>query len=272
MRKKPLEICLYVAGAGAFGVFLRWLENQLAFNELGLADPSAFHWMLIAFLAACVLVFRGFLVRMDGQDLLLPEDFGQALGNQAQLVRILSIAAGAIMALGGLLLFSKSEIDKYPGMLRVLAALAVLSGAAYPLVMAETVREQPRRTPLCALMLLPMVMYALWLILSYRNNAISSVPLAYGLDILTAIVCMAGYFYMAGFAFGTPVTWLRLFFAMFSASIAIMSLADERYMGMELILLATAVQMLLYTWMMVQNLQKVQREKPVEKDDGFEHL
>lgn len=272
MRKKPLEICLYVAGAGAFGVFLRWLENNLAFNELGLADPSAFHWMLIAFLVACVLVFRSFLRQMDRQDLALPGDFARALGDQAQLFRILSIAAGAIMVLGGLLLFSKSEIDKYPGMLRILAALAVLSGAAFPLVMAETVRETPRRTPLCALMLLPMFLYALWLILSYRGNAINSVPLGYGLDVLTAIVCMAGYFYMAGFAFDTPVTWLRLFFAMFSGSLAIMSLADERYLGMEMILLATAGQMLLYTWIMVQNLEKVQREKPAEKDDGFEHL
>ena len=47
MRNKPLELTLYAAGAGAFGVFLRWLEDQLAFNELGLAEKSAV-WLLPA--------------------------------------------------------------------------------------------------------------------------------------------------------------------------------------------------------------------------------
>ena len=34
MQKKSLEITCYVAGAGAFGVFLRWLQDQLAFDEI----------------------------------------------------------------------------------------------------------------------------------------------------------------------------------------------------------------------------------------------
>ena len=125
---------------------------------------------------------------------------------------------------------------------------------------------------LCALMTLPMLLYALWLILSYRNNAINSVPLSYGLDMLTAILCMVAYFYMAGFAFEAPGTWLRLLFPMLSATACIMSLADERYLGMEMILLATAGQMLLYTWLLVQNLQEKKKEPVVKKDDGFEHL
>ena len=56
MRTKPLELSLYVAGAGAFGVFLRWLENQLAFDEADLAKPSAFHVMVIVFLVVCGLL------------------------------------------------------------------------------------------------------------------------------------------------------------------------------------------------------------------------
>lgn len=37
--RKSLELGCYVAGGGAFGMFLRWLQLQLGFNELGLADP-----------------------------------------------------------------------------------------------------------------------------------------------------------------------------------------------------------------------------------------
>ena len=41
---------------------------------------------------------------------------------------------------------------------------------------------------------------------------------------------------------------------------------------MQMILLATAGQMLLYNWLMVQDLQKGETKVEVKKDDGFEHL
>ncbi len=272
MRKKPLEICLYVVGAGAFGVFLRWMENQLAFNEEGLADPSAFHWMLAAFLIACALVFWRFLQQMDRIGLFVPPSVGEALGSDVSLHRILRVAAGGAMALGGLLLFAKSETDPFSGMLRVLAALAILSGIAYPLVLAEAEREQPRLHLLCPMMLLPVLTYAVWLILSYRSNSINSVPLAFGLDMLTAILNMVAYFRLAGFAFGAAKPWRAMLAAMLSATVSLMSLADGRYMGMEIILLATAGQMLLTIWILVQNQREKERRVIVKKDDGFEHL
>ena len=272
MRKKPLEICLYVAGAGAFGVFLRWLENQLAFNELNLADPSAFHIMVPGFILISAAVFWHFLVQMRGQNLILSEEIGSALGSDVKLHRLLRLAAGAVMVLGGLLLFAKSETDKYAGMLRVLSILAALSGIAFPLVLAEAQRAEPRKTLLCVLTLLPMLTYAVWLILSYRSNSINSVPLAFGLDMLVAIVTMVAYFRLAGFAFGAAKPWRCLFWCMLSAVLCLMSLADERHFGMELMLLASAGQMLLCTWILVQNVRQGERKVIVKKDDGFEHL
>lgn len=272
MRNKPLELCLYVAGAGAFGVFLRWLENQLAFNEAGLADPSAFHVIVPAFLIACFLVFRHFLQDIDRKHYYVPEEFTKALYSPVQLHTILSVLAGVIMAFGGLLLFAKSETDPFVVMLRVLAGLALLSGIAFPLVLLEARREQPRFGLLCLLMILPVFTFAVWLILSYRNNAINSVPLAYGLDMLTAILSMVASFYLAGFAFGAADSRRALLFSMLSGSVCLMSLADERYLGMELILLATGGQMLLYVWILLRNLQEKERSVVVKKDDGWEHL
>ena len=272
MRKKPLELCLYVAGAGAFGVFLRWLENQLAFDENGLADPSAFHWMLAIFLIVCAVVFWRFLQQMDRINLFVPKPFTEALGSSVGLHRLLRVAAGAVMAIGALLLFAKSETDPFAGMLRLMALLAFVSGVAYPIVLAEAEREEPRPALLCPLMLLPMVTYAVWLVLSYRSNTINSVKLAFWLDMLVAILNMVAYFRMAGFAFGAPKPWRALLAAMLSATVSIMSLADGRYTGMEIILLATAGQMMLYIWILVQNLRKKERKVIVKKDDGFEHL
>ena len=273
MRKKPLELSLYVAGAGAFGVFLRWLENQLAFEkETGLAKASAFHVMAIAFVILCGVVFWRFLRKIEEANYEVPADFSRALWSGVKLHIALRLAAGLAMALGGLLLLTKSETDPYGGMLRVLALLAFLSGLAYPFVLAEADREEPRRNLLCVLMLLPVLLYAVWLIFSYRNNVINSVPLSFGLDMLAAILGMIAYFRMAGFAFGAAKPWRALLGAMLCATVCIMSLADGRYMGMEIILLATAGQMLLYVWILLQNLRERERKVVVKKDDGFEHL
>ncbi len=272
MREKPLELSLYAAGAGAFGVFLRWMENQLAFNEQGLADPSAFHFIVAAFLIACLVVFWRFLRDIDRKNFFISPVFREALFTDVKLQTALSVLAGFIMAVGALMLFAKSETDQYVGMLRLLSGLALLSGIAFPLVLLEARREKPRHGLLCLMMLLPMFMYAVWLILSYRNNSINSVPLAYGLDMLVAIVSMTACFSMAGFAFGSAKPQRALLLVMLSCSICLMSLADERYTGMELILLATAGQMLLYTWILLRNLKERERKVIVKKDDGFEHL
>ncbi len=274
MRKKPLEICLYAAGAGAFGVLLRWLENQLAFDTLHLADPSAFHVMFPAFVLICAAVYARFMRQMRKQRLELPKAPEEALGSGQRIHMLAALAGGGLMLLGGLLTFGKSEIDKYVGMLRVLAVLAMLSGAAFPVVLYDLGRGKVRTNLLCALMLLPMLLYAVWLILSYRYNAINSVPLSYWPDMLVATVSMLAYFHLAGFAFHAPNTWRCLWSCMLSAMLCISSLADSRYTGMELILLATAVQMLLMTWIMVQNLRKTETPatEPAKVDDGFEHL
>ena len=272
MRTKPLELSLYVAGAGAFGVFLRWLENQLAFDEADLAKPSAFHVMVIVFLIICGLVFWRFLQKIDRANYDVPPAFPRALGSEVKLHKLLSFVAGFAMVLGGLMLFSKSETDPFSGMLRTLAFLALASGVAFPLVLMEAEREEPRYPLLCVLMLLPMLLYAVWLIFSYRKNVINSVPLGFGLDMLVAILSMVAYFHMAGFAFGAPKPWRALLSAMLSASVCLMSLADGRYMGLEIILLATAGQMLLYIWILLQNLRQRERKVIIKKDDGFEHL
>lgn len=272
MRNKPLELTLYAAGAGAFGVFLRWLEDQLAFNEEGLADPSAFHYLVPLFLIACVVVFWRFQQEIERKHWAVPAELGKAFYSDLQLHTALSILAGFVMVLGGLLLFAKSETDRFVGMLRILAALAMLSGIAFPLVLLEAKRTAPRLSLLCPLMLLPLLMYAAWLILSYRKNAINSVPLNYGMDMITAIIGMIASFRMAGFAFGAAKPKRAVLSGMLCASICIMSLADVRYTGMQMILLGTAGEMLLYNWILLQNLKQVERKVVPKKDDGFEHL
>ena len=85
MRKKPLEITCYVAGAGAFGVFFRWLQDQLAFDEAGLNEKSLLNFMVPALVIASALLFRHFVQQMKDQKLGSPEDFCGALFNPGKL-------------------------------------------------------------------------------------------------------------------------------------------------------------------------------------------
>ena len=278
MQKKVLEISCYVAGAGAFGVFLRWLQDQLAFNDAGLPDPSALHVMVPVYILICALVFRKFVKGYAKAGVGLPENFFEAFANAGKLYTALRWAIGLIMAAGGLLLLLSSETDKYAGMLQFLSVVAIVSGLCFPVLMTAANKPSTGLTPLCLLAFAPLFLYSVWLVYCYRANSINSVVWSYVIEVFTVIVCMIAFFRVAGFTFQSPQPERAMFDAMFAAMMCLMSLADERYMGMQLILLGSALMLIYENWVMVCNLRPVPREtkeeaaKAAESADGFEHL
>lgn len=275
MQKKVLEISCYVAGAGAFGVFLRWLQDQLAFNDAGLPDPSAFHVMLPLYFLIAALVFRSFVKRFDEANLVMPEDFRPAFANEGKLYAFLRWVIGLLMIAGGLLLLMTSETDKYAGMLRVLSLTAVVVGISFIALMTAANREKVSPTLLCLYAFMPIFLYAAWLIYDYRSNSINPVVWSYAMEVVTVIMAMVAFFRVAGFVFNAP-SWRRcLFDVMLAAVLCLASLADERYMGMQVILFATALMFLYYNWVMICNLRPGEEKKEEEKteaEDGFERL
>ena len=84
-----------------------------------------------------------------------------------------------------------------------------------------------------------------------------------------------GFLRVGCFAFHVEKQYNALFGAMMGTMMCIMTLADERYMGMQLILLASAGMLLLYTWILVRNLEKLPPKKiddPAVDEGGFEKL
>lgn len=267
-----LEISLYVIGAGAFGVFLRWLQVMIAFNDLGLVDRSAFNVIFPAFVAAAALVFLRFLKRDDQRRLSVPEDFVGALKNDYQLFGLINWLAGLVVLVGAMLLLSKSETDKFVRFLRVLSALAIVSAISAPLLLELAHRESERRGLQCAVSLPPIFFFAAWLVYLYRANSINSVLWSYVPEMVAVSAAMFAYARIAGFPFGTAKPRRVRFDCMIGAALCLMCLADKRYLGMQLMLFGTALQLLLYNWAMVFNLREAEAEPEARPDDGFEHL
>ena len=290
MLKKELEISCYVAGAGAFGVFLRWIQDQLAFNEAGLPDRNALHVIFPVYVLICAIVFRHFVLAYKKAGVQPPEDFAAAFENSGRLFTLLRWVCGGVMFVGGTVLLMTSETDKFAGLLRALSLTAMLAGLCFPLMMTWADKAASRLNVLCLLSFVPMFVYAVWLVYCYRANSIEPVVWSYAVEVFTVIVTMVAFFRVAGFAFQTPKPLRCLFDVMFAAMMCLTSLADERYMGMQLILLGSALTLMFEAWLLVKNLAPIAGEtaeeaaakdetdkddeddKPVVSSDGFEHL
>ena len=270
---RTLEVNCYVAGAGAFGVFIRWLQDQLAFTEDGLAERSFFHLFVILYILAMAYIFLRFVDRERNQRRYLPGDFCEALANPGKLYTVLRWAAGAIVCVGSLLLFSVSEIDEDVVLLRVLAGIGLVFGLSYPWLLSLANNPPLRnRTLVCLVSMVPVLMFATWLIVSYKANAINSVVWSYAIEFMAIVAAMNAYFRLAGFCFDSANGWRCIFSVMFGCSACIMAIADDRYMGMQLMFLGSALLLLLSNWIMFYNLRKGEAAPKAQPDDGFDRL
>ena len=272
--KKSLELCCYVAGAGAFGVFLRWLQLQLGFSEDGLADPSLLHWAVILFVLAAAVVFVMFIRRFQKQLFYLPEDFSPAFNNDGKWYLAARIAAGLLLCAGSALLLVQTGLDQHATDYRVLSLLGIVCGLAFPLWLGAANRSPaPNVWLLCLLSFLPMFFLAAWIIICYKFNTINSVVWTFGPELVAVAAAMFAFFRLGGYVFGRP-RWIHcLFSCMFAAMLCISVLADERYLGQQIVFFGLALELILCCWIMVKNLQ-IGEAPPKKKKNtgGFETL
>lgn len=277
MQKKSLEITCYVAGAGAFGVFLRWLQDQLAFDENGLSEPSVFNFLVPLMLLAAAWMFTLFINKIQDDKLYVPRDFCDALFNPGKLFAVARWAIGLLMCLGSVVLLMTSETDVNADFIRIICLLGFLSGLAFPFVLGSANYDEfanVRFVRLC--MMMPILLFSAWLILCYKQNSYNSVVWSYVIEMATIIVALLAFFRIAGYAFFAP-NWRKCMLAiMMGAAMCIMSLADERYMGMHIIILSAALMLILYNWILFKNLRKkVKRseiQEPQSDEGGFEQI
>ncbi len=277
MQKKSLEITCYVAGAGAFGVFLRWLQDQLAFDENGLSEKSVFNFLVPLLILAAAWMFTRFINKIQDDKCYVPRDFCDALFNPGKLFAFARWAIGLLMCLGSVVLLVTSETDVDADFIRIICLLGFLSGLAFPCVLGSANYDEFANIKFVRLcMMMPILLFAAWLILCYKQNSYNSVVWSYVIEMATIIVALVAFFRIAGYAFFAP-NWRKCLLAiMMGAAMCIMSLADERYMGMHIIMLSAALMLILYNWILFKNLRKKVKRSEVQEtptdEGGFEQI
>lgn len=272
MKQLALKIECYIVGACAFGVFIRWLQLQIAFDDNGLCGRSGLNVAVVLIILAAGYVFQRFIKQMRADRFLPNKAPHTALANGGRLHSLIRWAIGGLMCIGALALALSCETDKEAVFLLILAGSALLSGLAFPILMKRVNEPGAKPGPLCLLSMLPVVMYALWLVVSYKANDINSVVWAYAIEIIAISVAMVAFFYDAGYVFGQPKPWKSLFFSMMGAVLCVMCIADERYFGMQLMFISTALMFMYYTWIIIENMGKKAPKERQPEDDGFERL
>ena len=263
---KSLETSCYVLGAGAFGLFFRWMQLMLAYNEAGLPDKSVWNVLVPVIILITAFVFRSFVKKDEAAGLVLSENFFEAFRNEGKIFSVVRWAVGIIMIAGAVLLFAGCDLDRDVKFLKILAIFGVLAGISFPLLL--TCANKPHATKGATLNLLsffPILLFATWILTAYKQNSINPILWDFVVEVLTLIVCITAFYYIAGFAYGVVNTKKCMFFCMMGAMLCIMSLSDKRYIGQQIMLGGCAFMLLTCNWIMIANLRN-----PKEEETGFE--
>ena len=275
MHNRALENTVFVLAAGAFGVFVRWLQLMLAFDDKGLCGASVFNVIVPVFIIIAAWVLRRRIAQML-ETAVLPQDYTAALANQGKFYAFLRWLVGAIMALGGVLMIRGSEVEKQVVLFRLLGGLAILSGICFPLILGWANRElKPgRQTLLCLLSLAPTALFSLWLVYDYVNNATNSVIWGFVIEVLTVATLMLAFFRLAGFAYGQAQPKKILFWLQFGVFMSLTVLADDRSTGMQIVFFAAGMMLTLTDFILLKKLRPktAEEEKNPIRDIGIERL
>lgn len=267
-----VKLTLYVICAGAFGAFTRWMQIMLAFDDKGLNVKSAWNVLMPLVIIAAAFAFLYRIDDMKKHRYYAAAEMNVIFRREGKLFMLIPWAFGALMFIGGAAFFLSAGGDRNEVLMRCIAVCAMATGVSYPVLMNKYMEEKPNTTLLSLMAFFPILMFTLWLILTYKLNSINSIIWAYGVEILAVCAAMMGFFRMAGFAFDRPEPWRAIFSCMFGAFLCITALADSRSLGQQVIFIASAGMFVFDLWVMITNLRQGEPHKKVSVDDGFEHI
>lgn len=257
--------CVY----SAFGIFSRWLQNMTAFEENGLYISGSLWGIVLTILciAAAGTMFGFARYYKKNLGLTCAPDPGVAFAGSGLLHKIIYLVIALIMAAGSVMLLITAGDAEAPlgmdfsGLLRILALLGLLTvggflGIAGGANGKETPDGSPRQAGFCLAATLPIAFCCFWLIVSYRQDAVTSVVWSYAPEILAIACSLLSFYYVAGHAYGRGKPFATIFFCNFGAFLCFVTLPDERLIAQQIMFFGIAGMQLFLSWMLVSGLRR----------------
>lgn len=269
MRKLALTLTCTTCVYSAFGIFSRWLQNMTAFEENGLYISGSLWGIVLTILciAAAGTMFGFARYYKKNLGLTCAPDPGVAFAGSGLLHKIIYLVIALIMAAGSVMLLITAGDAEAPlgmdfsGLLRILALLGLLTAGGFLGISGgasgkETPDGSPRQAGFCLAATLPIAFCCFWLIVSYRQDAVTSVVWSYAPEILAIACSLLSFYYVAGHAYGRGKPFATIFFCNFGAFLCFVTLPDERLIAQQIMFFGIAGMQLFLSWMLVSGLRR----------------
>ena len=269
MRKLALTMTCTTCVYSAFGIFSRWLQNMTAFEENGLYISGSLWGIVLTILciAAAGTMFGFARYYKKNLGLTCAPDPGVAFAGSGLLHKIIYLVIALIMAAGSVMLLITAGDAEAPlgmdfsGLLRILALLGLLTAGGFLGIAGgangkETPDGSPRQAGFCLAATLPIAFCCFWLIVSYRQDAVTSVVWSYAPEILAIACSLLSFYYVAGHAYGRGNSFATIFFCNFGAFLCFVTLPDERLIAQQIMFFGIAGMQLFLSWMLVSGLRR----------------
>ena len=252
MQKETGLLCVSACVAGALGLFARWMQLGNSFEQsTGLPIKGSFWNGAVFFICALTIAVLAFLsLRLGRYEAEL--SFREAFRGRNLLYPLLAAIFGIVMIVGGVMVLLKAGNSMFPAMQRLFGALAMVSGVSLP-VIAMGPKKDSNGLNICVATIIPVVLCCFWLLVSYRENSADPTVWHYSIEILAIAAAVMAYYYVAGYAFLRPRPKLTVFFCLLAGAFCIITLADSRAVGEQLLFAATGLMLISIAGALIAN-------------------
>ena len=254
MRKNALANLAIVVGAGAFGSFCRWLQNQIAFDENGLSTNSPLNILVFLVVLGAAIWFFLIVQGIHEKNMTVSDNVRTALKGTGDRQMTAPMIIAAVEVLGGLILILTGLDNSSPALTLVFGVCAMVSGILTPVVFRSIASDVSDGT-IALLMTIPILLYGIGLINCYKIHATNPSVWVYYIQILAYACCASAFYYVAGLASGRTRPFRTLYFIMLGAFLSILVVADSLNLGLVLIVVSNAALLLVYLVRLMSNME-----------------
>lgn len=247
--------------AGGFGIFMRWAQNMTAYEkDTGLYISTNGWGGVITLLIIAVIGGLGFYVYKYAylEGLASPKGYRDAFRIESGISETVHRAVWILITLlsfaAALLIYKDADETRYPGMLLVLSVLVFLNSMAFALA-AISMKNPAKPLFLRTAFLLPIATVSFWLLYTYRADTVTPAVWRYALEIPALSTSLLGWFFISGYAYGRESDHLTIVLSVTGAFLCIVSIPDDRIIGLNLLYFVNAAQLLLFVFVLAHNME-----------------